>query len=179
MKRYSTGSALIILCILSLGGCYHCDDGLCDVSHLLKSEDFGVAGVPAVRLNRDSVVQFEAPSALRRYRHYAIGRIYVYEEGSQKVIWKIESNYKPGRSIEDEPQYDVETPILYGKLIDGTIETVAPQKMEIGRPYNMRGDFVGYDTVSVTASTYVKATFRLVRKDGNVVVESLPTKRAQ
>lgn len=123
-----------------------------------------------------NVVQFEAPRSLRNYRNYVIDKIYVYEVIGGKVVWQVDSKIKRLK-VAEMAKYDPQTPLVYGQTVEGTGLTVPPIALQIGKDYNMRGDFLGYDQPSVLSSEYIKATFRLKQENGQLQVEQLTTRR--
>jgi hypothetical protein len=166
--------ALVVLCLASLTGCARCGDAIICPSP--PSEDFPSNAVPVVRMHGDSV-RFEAPRSLQRYQHYAIERVYVYEVIGGRGIWQIDSKTK-GLKVAEMAKYNPRTPLIYGQAIEGTVLTIPPSALKIGKDYNMRGDFIGYDQSSVLSAEYIKVTFRLKQENGQLRVEQLPTKRA-
>jgi hypothetical protein len=120
-------------------------------------------------------VRFEAPRSLRSYRQYGIMKIHVYEVIGGRVVWKVDNKTK-GLKIAEMAKYDPRTPLIYGQTIEGTELTVPPGALQIGKDYNMRGDFLGSDQ-GVLSSDHIKVTFRLKQENGQLRVEQLPTRR--
>lgn len=166
--------ALVGLSLASLAGCARCGDAI--ICPPPPSEYFPSDAVPAVRPHGDSV-RFESPRSMQRYQHYALVRVYVYEVIGGRVIWQVDSHAKWG-NVKEMAKYDPQAPLIYGKAIEGTVLTVPPGALQAGKDYNMRGDFIGYDQPSVQSSEYIKATFKLRRVGGQLLVEQLPTRRA-
>jgi hypothetical protein len=167
-------AVLIALCLTSLAGCATCGDAIICPSS--PPVDFPSSNAPTVRMQGDSV-RFEAPRSLQRYQHYVMEKVYVYEVISATVIWQIDSKVK-SLKVAEMAKYNPQTPLIYGQLIEGTALTVSPRALQIGKDYNMRGDFTGYDYPGVLSSEHVKVTFRLKQENGQLRVEQLPTKRA-
>lgn len=166
-------TAITVLCLFSTAGCLHCGDAIfCPPT---PTEEFPYDAVPVPRMSGDSL-QFDAPKSLRRYRNHAIEKVHVYELYGGRIVWQIESNMKA--KITEKPLYDPNAPLVYGQPIEGTTVAVQPMVLQVGVEYIMRGDFTGYDQISVQASEHVKVTFKLRQENGQIRVEQLPTKRA-
>lgn len=165
---------LAVICLASLGACAQCGDAI--VCSSPGSDDFPSGAVPVVRSHGGSV-RFEAPRSLRRYRHYALEKVYVYEVTSDRVIWQVDSKTK-GLKVFEMAKYEPQTPLVYGEIVEGTALTVPAGALRTGIDYSMRADFIGYDQPSVLSSEHVKVTFRLKQDDGQLRVEQRSTTRA-
>lgn len=167
-------ATLACLGLAALGGCAQCGDAI--VCPSPASIDFPANAVPVVRLHGDSV-WFEAPPSLHRFRHYALDKAYVYELMSDRVIWQIDSKTK-AMKVSEMAKFDLQKPLVYAELVEGTALTVPAGALRTGTDYNMRADLIGYDQPSVLSSEHVKVTFRLTRENGQLRVEQLTTRRA-
>ena len=180
---------LFLIALALIPGCTWCGDATCKAAP--TPPEFVKANEKAtVSLDNGKLI-FHSPAVFTSYKYNALERIKVYDIENIAIVWEIQSkilsNYpKTFTSFKESAQLHAQVSpifnIAYGEnSIDGTEVTIEPLDLKPDVVYSMTGSFRSYNEGpkydDKVDSTYMKATFKLVKNENNrLEVLALPTK---
>jgi len=89
----------------------------------------------AVSLDGQGNPIFSAPPGLRNRPYYIVSMFVGFPRSGGKSVWDIRGENRTGARLPDEMRFRPDSPIVYGKKLNGTIEVISPAPLKLGQRY--------------------------------------------